>query len=236
MAGPTDAPTLRVLSSLAVRTAIEAAILPGFAAAAGARVELGWHPTTVILRELAAGAPCDVIVVVASAMDDLARQGVVDPASRVDLAQSRVGLAVRAGAPHPAVGTLEAFRQALLSARSVAWSRTGASGLHFETVLDRLGIGAEIRARGTVIGAGFTAEKLVSGEADLAVQQVSELMAVPGIEIVGRFPDEVQEVATLSAAVLPGAADRALADRFLAALATPEAAAAYRAGGLDPIV
>ena len=88
--------------------------------------------------------------------------------------------------------------------------------------------------RTTVIPAGFTAEKLVTGEADLAVQQVSELMVVPGTEVFGRFPDSVQAVTTFAAGMMRGAANRMAAERFLAALRTEKAAAAYRAGGVDP--
>lgn len=227
--------TLRLLSSLAVRAPFDAAIVPRFEAETGCRVEARWFPTALVMERLAAGEPADVLVVVAAAMDGLAGRGVVDAASRLDIVRSSVGVAVRAGAPRPGVSTLEGFRRALLEARSVAYSRAGASGIHFETVLDKLGIGDAVRAKATVVPAGFTAEKLVSGEADLAVQQVSELMAVPGIEVVGRFPEEVQAVTTFSAAVVRNAADRPAAERFLAALTTEEAAAAYRAGGVDPV-
>lgn len=226
--------TLRVLSSLAVRAAFDAAIVPAFEAGTGCRVDVDWCPTALAMERVAAGERADVVVVVADSMDRLADQDLVDPASRIEIAHSRVGLAVRAGSPRPGVSTLEGFKRALLEARSVAYSRAGASGIHLERVLEELGIADAVRAKATVIPAGFTAEKLVTGEADLAVQQVSELIVVPGIEVVGRFPDEVQAVATFSAAAMRAAADRPAAERFLAALRSEKAAAAYRAGGLDP--
>jgi molybdate transport system substrate-binding protein len=235
MDAPAPGTTIRVLATLAVRTAFEAAILPGFEAATGGRAEVAWNPTGLIMQELDAGGRADLVVILAPAMEELVRTGRVEPASRREIAESRIGLAVRAGAPRPDVSTPERLGRALLAARSVAWSRTGASGIHFETVLDRLGIGDAVRARGAVIQAGFTAERLLTGEADLAVQQVSELMAVKGVEIVGRFPEEVGEVATISAAILRDAANRPAAERLLAALTTPEAGVAYRAGGLDPV-
>lgn len=226
---------LRLLSTLAVRAAFDAAILPAFRAATGRAVEVAWHPTTIIMREIAAGAPADVVLLLAPAMAELVAAGVVAPESRIVLAESRIGLAVRAGAPHPDIASVAALRAALLGARSLAYSRAGASGIHVEAVLDRLGIGEAVRARATVVPTGFTAERLAGGEADLAVQQVSELMVVPGIEVVGRLPEELQAVSVVTAGRLRAAADPAGADRFLAMLGRAEARAAFRAGGLDPV-
>lgn len=226
--------TLRVMSSLAVRVPFDAAIVPSFEAGTGCKVEVEWAPTTVVVRRVQAGERADVLVLTGESMDALAGLGVVDPASRASLVRSRLGVAVRAGAPRPDVSTLEAFKAALLAARSVAYSRAGASGIHFETVLETLGIAGAVRPRATVVPAGFTAEKLLTGEADLAVQQVSELMAVPGAEVAGWFPDAVQAAAPFSAAIVREAANRPAAERFMAALTTEEAAAAYRAAGLDP--
>jgi molybdate transport system substrate-binding protein len=173
-------------------------------------------------------------VLVKAAMDKLVEQGFIDASSRLELVHSRVGLAVRTGAPLPDISSLEAFKAALLNARSVVYSRAGASGIHFESVLEKLGIADAVRARATVIPAGFTAEKLVSGEADLAVQQISELMVVPGIEIVGGFPEDVQTVTSFSAALMRNAPNATAGARFLASLQTPEAVKAYLAGGVEP--
>jgi molybdate transport system substrate-binding protein len=234
MAKPAGRPTLRVMAGLAVRGAFEAGIVPAFEASTGVGVEVEWMPTTVIMAKIAAGARADVLVVIADAMDRLVQQGEVDPASRVEVAHSRLGLAVPAGAVHPEIGTVGAFTRALLAARSVAYSRAGASGIYFDKLIERLGIADAIRARATVIPAGFTAEKLLTGEADLAVQQVSELMVVPGVEIVGKFPEELQQVSSFSAAVMRGAANETAAACFVAGLVSKEAAAAYRATGIDP--
>ena len=142
-------------------------------------------------------------------------------------------LAVAAGTPHPAINTVEALVRALTQARSVAFSRSGASGIYFDKLLPTLGIAEAVRAKATIIPAGFTAEKLVSGEADLAVQQISELMVVKGIEVVGPFPEPVQEATVFSAAIMRSAANPGGAARLLAAItALPEA---YRASGLEPL-
>jgi molybdate transport system substrate-binding protein len=139
------------------------------------------------------------------------------------------------GALHPDISTPEAFTSALLNARSVAYSKAGASGIYFEAMMARLGITDAINARATVIPAGFTAEKLTTGEADIAVQQLSELLVVPGIEIVGPFPGALQNVTHFSAAIMRDAVNREGAERFLAMLTEERAVAAYRASGLDPV-
>jgi molybdate transport system substrate-binding protein len=186
------------------------------------------------MKTLAEGETADAVLVLSDAMDRLVAEDRVEPESRVDVVRSRYGIAVKAGAPHPDIATVEALKRTLVEARSVAYSRTGASGIYFAGLLPRLGLADAVNARATIIPQGFTAEKLVSGEADIAVQQISELMVVPGIEVVGPLPDPVQEMTTFAAAILRGAADRDGAARFLAGLTTPQAAEAYRTSGLEP--
>jgi molybdate transport system substrate-binding protein len=234
MATPASGVTLRILSGLAVRGAFEGGIIADYEARTGNTVAIEWVPTTLIMTRVAAGEQADVLVLIRESMDKLVEQGKVDPATRVEVAHSRLGLAVPRGAAYPSIGSVEDFGAALLQARSVAYSRAGASGIHFEAVIERLGIADAVRSRATVIPAGFTAEKLVSGEADLAVQQVSELLVVPGIEVVGKFPEELQQVSSFSAAMMAQSAHRAGAEAFLAGLHGERATAAYLASGVDP--
>ena len=128
----------------------------------------------------------------------------IRPGSRTDVALSFVGIAVKAGAPKPDIGSVEALKTTLLAARCVAYSKIGASGIYFAALLRRLGIAEPVNARALVVPSGFTAERLVTGEADLAVQQISELLVVSGIEVVGPLPPEVQTVATFSGGLLDG--------------------------------
>jgi molybdate transport system substrate-binding protein len=220
----------RVMCALVVRGAFDAHVVPAFEAAGG-RVAIDWAPTAVIMQRIASGETADAVLVLSDAMDRLIADGAVAAGSRVAVARSRYGVAVRAGAPHPDIGTVEALKRALVAARSVAYSRTGASGIYFAGLLPRLGIAEAVNARATIIPQGFTAETLVSGEADIAVQQVSELMVVPGIEVVGPFPEGVQEETVFCAGLMRGGPE---AERFLASLTTPAAAEAYRASGLEP--
>jgi molybdate transport system substrate-binding protein len=141
---------------------------------------------------------------------------------------------VKAGATHPDIATEAALRATLLGARSVAYSRLGASGIFFAQLLERMGVAAEINARSKIIPQGFTAELLVSGEADLAVQQISELKLVEGVEVVGPIPRELQRPAVFSAGRLAASNNAAQSDRLLKFLASPEAAPALRESGLEP--
>ena len=225
--------TTKLMCALVVRGAFDAHVVPAFEASGG-HAAIDWAPTAVIMDRIAAGATADAVLVLSGAMDRLVAEGRVEAGSRIAVARSRYGIAVRAGDPHPEIGTVEALTRTLVAARAVAYSRTGASGIYFAGLLPRLGIAEAVNARATIIPQGFTAEKLVSGEADIAVQQISELMVVDGIDIVGPFPDPVQEVTTFDAAILCGAEDPEGAARFLTGLTTAKAAAAYRTSGLEP--
>jgi molybdate transport system substrate-binding protein len=229
-----SAPPLRLMCALVVKGAFERAVLPAFAAAGG-RLDVVWAPTTVIQDRLAQGETADLVLLTTEATAALVAAGHADPATQIDVVQSQLGVAVLPGAPRPDLSTAAAFQSALLSARSVAFSKGGASGIYFAGLIERLGIAEAIRAKATIIPSGFTAEKLLTGEADLAIQQVSELMAVTGVEIVGPFPAELQAAMQFSAVVLAGSPAHQQAVAFLALLATDAAAAAFSASGLEPL-
>ncbi len=221
--------------ALVVKGAFDNVVVPAFEQTSGMRLKIDWAPTTVIQASLASGETADMVLVVDSAVDELVAQNKAEAATKRVILSSRIGVAVKRGEPHPDISTLEAFKQAMVSARSVCYSRGGQSGVHFAPMLERIGIAEIVNSRSTIIPAGFTAEKLVSGEADISIQQLSELAVVPGIEIVGPLPDEVQKVTTFAVAVLTGSPHRAESERFAAFLATATALDAYAAAGLDPV-
>src|SRR3954451_6418188 len=172
--------TVRVLSTLALKGAVNNLSAQVEAAGGGVRIDADFAPTLALLDRLRGGEGADVVILTREGLSDLAREGRVVAGSCADLARSYVGLAVKAGAAHPDIATEPALRTALLGARSVAYSKIGASGILFAQLVERLGIAAEVKARAVVIPSGFTAERLVTGEADLAVQQISELKQVAG--------------------------------------------------------
>jgi molybdate transport system substrate-binding protein len=226
--------TLRVLSTLALRGAVRS-LAGACEAEGGLRIDADFAPTLALLDRLRKGETADVLILTREGLASLAAAGKVDPDSCVDLARSFVGLAVKAGAPHPDIATDEALRRALLGARSIAYSRLGASGIFFAQLIARMGIASEINACATIVAQGFTAERLISGEADLAVQQISELKQVCGVEIVGAIPLHLQEPAVFSAGRLAATTRVGQSDSFLRFLASAAATPALRQSGLEPI-
>lgn len=225
--------TIRVLSTLALKGAVQG-LASQYQAAGGIQINADFAPTLALLTRLRAGEAADLVILTREGLEEVAREGRVAADSCVDLARSRVGIAVKAGAPHPDIATEAALRAALLGARAVAYSRLGASGILFAKLIGQLGIAADINANAVVIQQGFTAEKLVSGEADLAVQQISELKQIDGIEVVEPIPRELQTPAVFSAGRMATTSKMDEADRLLRFLASPEVAPALRASGLEP--
>lgn len=227
-----DRKTVSVMSGLAVEVAINRWLKPKFEAESGFRLDIDWRPTAAIMKSIDEGRRADVIIAIDDSMDRLVAGGIVRAEMRVTLADSVLGVGVREGAPRPDVSTVDAFKRAMTGARGVAYSKAGASGIYFAGLIDRLGIADAVNARAVVIPMGFTAEKVASGEAELAIQQISELMTVPGIDVAGPFPAEIQTVSTFDAAIFADAANPEGAAAWLAALTAPGAAKAYADGGL----
>jgi len=225
--------TIRLLSTLALMGAVRS-LAGRYEAKAGVRIDADFAPTLGLLERLRNGEAADVVILTREGLDGLKANGSVVAESGVDLARSFVGLAVKAGADHPDIATEPALRATLLGARAVAYSGLGASGIFFARLIERMGIASEINARARIIPQGFTAERLLSGEADLAVQQISELKLVAGIEIIGPSPLHLQSPAVFSAGRLAVSKNPQQADRLLKFLASPEAAPALRESGLEP--
>jgi molybdate transport system substrate-binding protein len=232
---------VRVLSTLALKGAVHS-LAGQFEVASSRRIDADFAPTLALLDRLRGAEAADVVIPAQrlrrcrwtrEGLDQLAREGRVVADSCVDLARS-YGLAVKAGAAHPDIATEPALRAALLGARSIAYSRIGASGILFAQLIERLGIASEINARATIIPQGFTAERLVTDEADLAVQQISELKQVGGIEVVGPIPHALQTPAVFSAGRMAASARAGASDRLLRFLASPEVAPVLRESGLEP--
>jgi molybdate transport system substrate-binding protein len=224
--------SVRVLSTLALAGAVRA-LADKYQAISGARIDADFSPTVRLLERLKEGETADVLILTQEGLAGLVSAGSVVAESSVDLARSWVGLAVKAGQPHPDISTEAALRATLLTARSVAYSRLGASGIFFAQLIVRMGIEKEINARATVVPLGFTAERIVTGEADVAIQQLSELKQVNGIEIVGPLPHHLQTPAVFSAGRMKASNNVAPSDLLLKFLASPEATPALIESGLE---
>jgi molybdate transport system substrate-binding protein len=222
-------PTLRLFSTLALAGVLDA-LLPHFRSA---DVEKTLLPTALLAARIRAGEVADVAILMADMIDALVQERILRP-GRTDLARSQVGIAVRAGAAKPDIATVDAFVATMHRMRSVALSRAGASGVSFAQVLQRLGIADAVNAKAVVIPSGFTGELVARGEAEIAVQQISELMVVPGIEIVGPLPQGIACISTFSAGIFAATPMPAEAQSLIATLASADAAV-FRAKGLESL-
>ncbi|HKX10052.1 MAG TPA: substrate-binding domain-containing protein [Stellaceae bacterium] len=226
------AAAIKVLSSNGV-AGILRELGPTFERSSGQRLAIDLDAASILKRKILDGAAFDVAILTAAIADDLIKAGKLVAATRADIARSGVGVAVRAGAPKPDIGTTEAFRRALLDAKSVAYTTQGASGQYFVSLLEKLGIADQVKAKAKTRPSGIIGELLASGEAELAVQQISELMKVSGIELLGPLPPELQSYTTFTAAVSASAKEPAAAKAFIKFLSAPEALPVIKTNGME---
>ena len=188
---------------------------------------------TSIPNRLAAGDPADLVIMAASGLDRLIAQGLVAAGSRTDLARSGIGLAVRAGAPKPDIGSADALVRALRQAKSIAHS-SSASGVYLKGLFQRLGLTQALGDRIRQIEGEPVGAVVARGEVQIGLQQVSELLPVPGIDYVGPLPAEIQHVTVFSAGIAAHAHAPDAARALIAHLTGPAAAAFIRQSGMEP--
>lgn len=232
MQGAATAAEIKVLSSNGVKAILDE-LAPQFERATGRKLVITFGVAAALKKDIEGGATFDVTILTASAIDDLIKQGKVKGPSAM-IAKSGTGVAVKAGAPKPDISTTEAFRRTLLAAKSVAYTTQGASGQYFMTVLDRLGIAAEIKAKAKTQAGGAVAELVARGEAELAVQQISELLPVKGADYVGPFPPELQNYTAFTAALGPATKEPAAAKALIEFLTAPSTVSVIKAKGMEP--
>lgn len=226
-------PTLKILSTHALIEVLKA-LAPGFERAHGCRLEFSFDPTQATRRRIENGETFDIAIITRPAIDELTAAGKIVPDACVTLGRTGLGISVRAGAPKPDIGSVEAFKRTLLAAKSVVRSREGASGALFAAALERLGIAEAMRDRIVIAGSGRVAEFVARGEAELAVQQISELKPVKGADFVGPFPPGFQHETVFGAGIASTSRARELAEAFIALLAAPASAHLFTASGLEP--
>lgn len=225
--------TIELASTLAVQAALDPDLLQTFTDLTGHPVTVVFEPTTVLIARIAAGYRPDVLIATSGALRSLAEAEHVLVDSVVPLVRSGIGLGVLHSAPHPDISTVDALVHALTTARSVAYSQAGQSGIHFRTLLQRLGIAEQVAATATLLDAGFTGRALLDGRADLAVQQVSELRFIDGVDVIGFLPAAVQLHTEFSAGLGTDQGHIPAARDLLAFLTADPARIAYTGSGLQ---
>jgi molybdate transport system substrate-binding protein len=207
---------------------------PKFEQATGCHLSCGYDPAKAVKRQVENGAAFDIAIVTRPVFDDLVALGKMLAEPHGDVGRSGLGVSVRQGAAKPDIGTTEAFKRTLLAAKSVVRSTEGTSGIYFNALLDRLGIAEAMRDKIVLGPSGRVAELVARGEAEMAVQQVPELLPVAGTQYVGPFPPDLQLYSEFVAGIASASRHRDLAAAFVMALVTTEAAAVFKAAGVEP--
>jgi molybdate transport system substrate-binding protein len=235
-ASPAAAAEIRVLTAGAMKEVV-LALLADFEKTTGHTITLANDTAGGLQRRIEGGQAFDVAVITPAVIDDLIAKGKMAPGSRVNVAQVGVGVAVREGAPKPDISTVDALKKTLVAARAVAYidpASGGSSGIYFSGLLDRLGIAGEVKPRAKLQAGGYVAELVARGEADIAVHQISEILPVKGVTLVGPLPPEVQRVTVYALGVAANPADPAAVRALTERLTRADAVDVLKARGMEP--
>ena len=234
-----SAADLKVFSTIGVQLPLEE-LAAKFEKASGHKLGITWATAAVLVRRIQAGETADLMILTKQGLETLAKDGKASIGPDATFASSGMAVVVKKGAPKPDISTPEAFKQALLNAKGVAYSDPaagGASGVYFAQLIERMGIADQIKAKAKFPPpSGLSAALVVSGDAELAVQQEPEVMSVAGVDIVGPLPAAINNITTYSAGLGAGTKQAEAAIALIKYLHTPEAGAVFKAKGLTPIV
>jgi molybdate transport system substrate-binding protein len=232
--GPASAADLKLLTAGAFKS-VALEIVPEFEKRTGHKVTIDNDTAGGLSKRVASGEYFDVVVLPPAALAALLGNKVVESSAK-PLARVGIGVAVKQGAPLPDISTVDAWKQSLLAARAIAYTDPasgGTTGVYLAKLFEKLGIAQQLKPKSVLVKGGLAAEKIMSGEADIALQPASELLAVPGVVLVGPIPLEVQTYIIYAGAVSTVARDQGAADALLAALHGPDKAALLKKKGME---
>ena len=231
-----SAAEIKVLTAGAFKQVV-LALVPDFERQTGNKVAVDNDTAGGLQKRIESGEAFDVAIITPTIVDGLAASGKMVPNSRVNLATVSIGVVVKEGAPKPDIGTVEAFKNALLSAKSVAYidpASGGSSGIYVDKLLERLGIADQVRPKAKLKKGGYVADLIVSGEAELGVHQISEIVPVKGAVLVGPLPKEIQNTTTYAAGLSAAAQNKDAAQALIKTFSGPAAANVFKAKGMEP--
>jgi molybdate transport system substrate-binding protein len=213
------------------------ALLPEFEKQSGHKVIVDNDTVGALVRRIESGESFDLAVLTPGAVDSLSKEGKLAPGSSRNLARVGVGVVIKEGAPRPDIGSVDAFKKALLAAKSIAYidpAAGGSSGIYVASLLEKLGIADEMKNKSKLIPGGAVAAHIANGEAELGIHQISEILPVKGVAFVGPLPADIQNYTIYTAAVGAGARDADAAKELVKALTSLGAAGVLRSKGMDP--
>ena len=228
-----DAAEIKVLCSTGLKAVMEE-LVPKFEQTTKHKVVIEFGLAAVMKQRIEAGEPFDLAVLTPAFLDDVIKQGRVAPNTRSVVARSGLGIAIRSGAGKPNISTVEAFKRALLDAKSIAYAKEGAAGVAFAALVPRLGIAEDLKSKTRLTATGEQVGRAVaSGEAELGVLPVSEILPVRGAELLGTFPADVQSYIVMVAGVSASAGHGDVARELVAFLMAPASLPAIKAKGME---
>jgi len=231
-AADADAADLRVLASNGVKAAVEQ-LKPQLEKASGSTLSIDFSTAAALRERMEKGEAFDVAILTDDAIDALISAGKISAAQRAKLARVGIGVGYRKGAPKPDVGTAAGIKQALLNAKSIAYTEAGASRPGIDRMFERLGIAGQLTAKSHLTAAGAAPASVGKGESDLVLTLISEILPEPGVELAGPIPSEFQTYIGFSAAPSPKAAGSHAAAALIMFMKSPAAAATYKAKGME---
>lgn len=236
LSGPGAAAELKVLTAGAFKQVL-LALVPDFEQRTGHKVTVDNDTAGGLAKRIEGGEAFDVAVITPRAIDDLIAKGRVMPGSRIALATVGIGVVVKEGAARPDISTVDAFKASLLAAKTVAYidpASGGSSGIYLDKLFERLGIADQIRAKARLKRGGYVADLIASGEAELGIHQISEIVPVRGVTLVGPLPKEIQNITTYAGGLSSGSKTPVEARQLLEALHDAKAAAVLKSKGMEP--
>jgi molybdate transport system substrate-binding protein len=228
---------IKVLTAGAFKQVV-LAMTPEFERRTGHRVVVDNDTVGALVKRVDRGEAFDVLIASPGAIDDAVKSGKIVPEGRAQLARVGIGVVVRAGAPRPDIGTVDAFKHALVEAKSVAYidpAAGGSSGIYLAKLFDRLGIADVVKAKARLVQGGAVAEHVARGEAEIGIHQISEILPVKGVTLVGPLPPDIQNFTVYAAGIGAASANADAARALVAFLAGDEATATLGTKGMQPV-
>lgn len=235
-ASPASSAEIKMLTAGAFKSVV-VALVPGFEKQSGHKVTIDNDTAGALTKRIEGGEAFDLVALTPAALEQLTQKGKIAPGSVASVARVAIGVAVKDGVPKPDIATVEAFKRALLQARAVAYidpAAGGSSGIYLTKLFETMGIAADIKPKAVLVPGGLVATRLVTGEADLAIHQISEILSVKGATLVGPLPREIQNYTVYAVGIGSAARDPAAARALLAVFKSEGALDVLKQSGMEP--
>jgi molybdate transport system substrate-binding protein len=232
LAQAATAAEIKILATASLKSTLDK-LGPEFERRSGHKLAVEYGTSAPLKRQIDSGQPFDLAILVPASLDALIKDGKIAADTRTDISRSAVGMAIRNGTPKPDIGTAEGLKRSLLEAKSISYSGEGASGKYFTALLDRLGIAAEVTPKLRPLPSGGAVEPVAKGEIDIAVITLVNIVGIPGVELAGLLPRDLQHYTVYTAGVAAGSNNAEAAKGLIALLMAPENTPSIEAAGME---